>query len=615
MASEHLESLMGPLDSTSGLEIISSLYRSGFTGSLSVNTSKINDTIFLRAGNIIYATSDSPDYEILYILLDNGVISESQYKQIYELQKKEGLPAEMLLAAKKIVSVKDLLPWIENKIRRICLSTFSVTSGFYLLLFNVHPAKGSLCYTMDTPTLIMEAVHKFKKREDLRAWLGDVTAVPKVTKKFSLGSSQAFMKLSAYDGFVISRVDGYSNLRQIISMLGSQKTEPYQTLYGAILAGMLEVDQEALESMPLHFDLETEKQTSLKKMTKENMEKENFNISWDELSEDAGVTFVVGGEELTPEELFKGISDHYEDLSKGKDEKKKDQEQYFSIETLEQRYAEWLRYQAQKEKMTKMGKTITAKERVHLVQSTEEDKEKQDQKTIYTERAKPEIMKTYQRLANQNYYEMLGISIDASHEEIKQAYFEKISIYDPENFSLKALGNLVVQLNAIREKLAEAYQVLSDVQQKRQYDEKIQEQLDKARLAAQKKKEIAKRNFEDGIASYKAKDIIRAADLFRTAISLNPEESEYYYNLAASLATNQQWLREALRNIRKAIKLDPQQPKYYVAMGAISARGGMFASAVRAYRNAIKLDPQNKTLRKQFEKIVVLSSSQSLTNA
>ena len=79
-----------------------------------------------------------------------------------------------------------------------------------------------------------------------------------------------------------------------------------------------------------------------------------------------------------------------------------------------------------------------------------------------------------------NFYSLLGVSIFASDEEIKSAYFRKIKQYHPDTYqgNKKEAENITASLN-------QAYSVLSDKVQKAKYDEQFG--FDKERIAHLKK--------------------------------------------------------------------------------------------------------------------------------
>lgn len=74
------------------------------------------------------------------------------------------------------------------------------------------------------------------------------------------------------------------------------------------------------------------------------------------------------------------------------------------------------------------------------------------------------FLKVRSRRGNlQDYYELLGISQDATSEEIKRAYRQKLKIYHPDN-------NSSLEAKQILTKFTLAYQTLISYDARRQYD-------------------------------------------------------------------------------------------------------------------------------------------------
>ena len=65
----------------------------------------------------------------------------------------------------------------------------------------------------------------------------------------------------------------------------------------------------------------------------------------------------------------------------------------------------------------------------------------------------------------QNYYEILGVSPDASHEEIKFAFISKMKLYHPDVYKGDKSTN-----EYYSKMIVEAYNVLKDEELRKQYN-------------------------------------------------------------------------------------------------------------------------------------------------
>lgn len=73
------------------------------------------------------------------------------------------------------------------------------------------------------------------------------------------------------------------------------------------------------------------------------------------------------------------------------------------------------------------------------------------------------------------YYEILGVSCDATVQEIKKAYRDKGKMYHPDVYIRKSKEEQDRFLEVMK-KLNEAYHVLSDLQLREQYDNKLKQE-------------------------------------------------------------------------------------------------------------------------------------------
>ncbi len=94
-----------------------------------------------------------------------------------------------------------------------------------------------------------------------------------------------------------------------------------------------------------------------------------------------------------------------------------------------------------------------------------------------------------------------------------------------------------------------------------------------------------------GLALANQKNYVEAEQVFRRAIELFPENHLYIYNLALTLS-KQGRLQEAEQLLRLAIQLAPQKAEYYNQLGIVLGRQKRFSEAEVAFERAIQLNPR-----------------------
>lgn len=96
---------------------------------------------------------------------------------------------------------------------------------------------------------------------------------------------------------------------------------------------------------------------------------------------------------------------------------------------------------------------------------------------------------------NKNYYEILGVSKNSSQKEIKEAYRKLAKIYHPDyNDSFDAIQ--IMQL------INEAYDVLSDIKKRKQYDSKLEINNNDAYQTYTKSRDESENDFEKWLKDY-----------------------------------------------------------------------------------------------------------------
>lgn len=90
----------------------------------------------------------------------------------------------------------------------------------------------------------------------------------------------------------------------------------------------------------------------------------------------------------------------------------------------------------------------------------------------------------------------------------------------------------------------------------------------------------------------RTRDLLRAIDLYRRALTLQPRAAYIAYNLAQALDEDQQF-DEALERYRQTITLDPRHYKARHSLGILLEQRGEFDEATDQYRMVQQLEPRH----------------------
>ncbi len=183
------------------------------------------------------------------------------------------------------------------------------------------------------------------------------------------------------------------------------------------------------------------------------------------------------------------------------------------------------------------------------------------------------------------HYEVLGVPMGATAEQIRKRYRELVRRYHPDvNPSPEAKERFL--------QIQEAYQVLSDPERRRHYDAllRLGGRPTSPTPSTPPPNEPKPRSQPNRPRQTASPDALR------------PETREAI--MQAERAFIQGRLMDALHWARQARRLQPRHPKSHEILGDIYTRQGLYDDALNAYTYALQLDPNNPHLQQKFDRLV-----------
>ncbi len=164
-------------------------------------------------------------------------------------------------------------------------------------------------------------------------------------------------------------------------------------------------------------------------------------------------------------------------------------------------------------------------------------------------------------------YEVLGISRNASEEEIKNAYRALAKKYHPDNYGDNPLSDLA------EEKMAE-----------------INEAYDKIMNEHKRKNKTVNNGGFNGYTQFpEIRDLINANQIELAlekldAVPIQNRNAEWYF-LNGSVMYKRGWFDAAYTSFSNACRMDPQNPEYREAFARMNNQKGQFNQAGNPYRS------------------------------
>ncbi len=226
-----------------------------------------------------------------------------------------------------------------------------------------------------------------------------------------------------------------------------------------------------------------------------------------------------------------------------------------------------------------------------------------------------------------DYYEILGVSPNASQAEIKQNYKKLVKKYHPDRHQNNPLKDLT--LEKFKE-IKEAYEVLGDKEKRKNYDrnqnntgqqqtnrrnysqfeqllEEISTLLENRQWSRAKTKANQAINLESNhplpyafraLANLNLNQATNSLSDFREAENLGAEMGWFFANYGVALNEAARF-NKAIKKLKKAIEIDGQVPNYIAHLAIAYESSGNTNLADRYWNKLKRIDPNNHILQQR----------------
>jgi tetratricopeptide (TPR) repeat protein len=209
-----------------------------------------------------------------------------------------------------------------------------------------------------------------------------------------------------------------------------------------------------------------------------------------------------------------------------------------------------------------------------------------------------EVLAFKEKISSSNYYQILGVSKNASEDEIKKAYFQLAQKFHPDRFDRTVPPQQKAQIEDIFDKITKAYRTLTSKPQRQEYD------IRGASSPPDTGKDIAKKadtKFRQAKTLYTMGRYEDAVILLEEAVRLNKNKGDYFLLLAMTEVKIPSFRKKAEEHFLKATELEPWNPEAYVGLGLLYKQEGMLTKATRLLQKALEVDSSHEVARRELE--------------
>jgi hypothetical protein len=256
-------------------DILKGLQRGNRTGILTVESGDIVKRIYIRNGDMIFSASNQDEDRLGHILLREGKINKDQYDEADIEMKRTSQRQGMVLVRLGYLSPDDLVRVVQYHAEHIIESFFSLENGRFEFKEGPLPTEEVITLKLSAANLIYRGIKKISSVSRIQKELPSVDHV----LNFTANPLDLFqdLKLDDEGKKIISRIDGKTSIKDIISITQLDSFEALKTLYALLSVGTIELkaDRSARIETPEEIVgeiLEEKKERKIEPGTKEMVE-------------------------------------------------------------------------------------------------------------------------------------------------------------------------------------------------------------------------------------------------------------------------------------------------------------------------------------------------------
>jgi hypothetical protein len=224
------------------------------SGKLVLTRAHLERTIHWKDGEIIFASSSSPEHSLGQFLLRNGKITIDQYEE----SRRRVTPLlrhGKILVQMGAISPKDLWWGVKNQVLEIIYSLFGWKDGEFAFYDSTEDlAQERIVIQINTPSAIMEGIRRLDEAARIREKIPNLDVVfarlPGVTPDFH------DLDLSEAEIAIYNNIDGRQNVRELTGRSDLTEFEVTRILFQLLMARLIEPVTEEKTFRAVFLDVE-----------------------------------------------------------------------------------------------------------------------------------------------------------------------------------------------------------------------------------------------------------------------------------------------------------------------------------------------------------------------
>jgi len=237
-------SISGSLDHYLLSDILLDLQRSEKNGILEIRNGPLSKRVYIKNGDLIFATSNVEEDRLGDILLRKGKITQSQYDKSVTIMKETGKRHGTVLVELKYLKANDLIWAVRHQVEEIILSLFQLEHGEFTFLEGPLYSEEVITLRLSAANLIYNGI---KKTHNL-LHINHVMPHQDEILSYSTNPMNLFqdINLNDTDKEVFTLVDGTRTIKDIFSLSPLDYFQTMRTLYALLSIRLIDIKEKSL---------------------------------------------------------------------------------------------------------------------------------------------------------------------------------------------------------------------------------------------------------------------------------------------------------------------------------------------------------------------------------
>lgn len=159
-------------------ELLQWLSQSKKSGTLEINSGKVEKRIYFKDGRILSSSSSKPEEYLGHFLVSHGLISELELAKAIELQEKTRTLLGKILVTTGALGESDLHRMLRFKAEESIYDIFAWTEADFRFLDDVLPESAMVPMSLDVTAIVMEGMQRVDEWRRIRQLIPTAEAIP-----------------------------------------------------------------------------------------------------------------------------------------------------------------------------------------------------------------------------------------------------------------------------------------------------------------------------------------------------------------------------------------------------------------------------------------------------